>query len=542
MGMHTAPRARAHGWGRKKLVSAVGAGMLLVAAGAAGAMADTVKNDVANGIGVGQNRHVAVDQQTTINYRIEETTNDCDPANGTPAVVTINVPAHVTASPSTLTFTTCGNAQAVVFSADAAGKYLITVSVADSGSGDGYNENPADFNLIVGDADNDGVPDANDNCPNVSNPDQTDTDGDGTGDACDTTPGGGGGTDTDGDGINDADDNCPNTSNANQLDSDGDGQGDACDDNDFAPSADSSRTPSNQTGDEGSQLTTSGGFLDGDGYLGTEISIQSGAGAVQQTANGGWTWTHTPQDNYAGQSVVIQFDDGEHTVVTQSFTWTSDNVAPTVAAFSVTQTAACAVSVSAAFSDPGSLDTFSSVITWGDGNTSSTDPDTTPVTGTHSYGAAGTFTVNVAVTDDDGGTHNRDASTGFTTSNIPSNFGAPINLTGTRSSFKIGSTIPIKITVTDCAGAPVTTLTPTVNLVQGDNTADIPVNEATIAEVATNGKLMRWTGEQYLYNLSTKNSQFNGGAALTSGTYTVSVSDPTFFRSANIAASFDVRK
>ena len=35
--------------------------------------------------------------------------------------------------------------------------------------------------------------------------------------------------DTDGDGIPDAQDNCPAVSNANQLDTDGDGIGDACD-------------------------------------------------------------------------------------------------------------------------------------------------------------------------------------------------------------------------------------------------------------------------------------------------------------------------
>ncbi len=45
-----------------------------------------------------------------------------------------------------------------------------------------------DFELEVPipDADGDGVPDGNDNCVDVANPDQADTDEDGRGDACDT--------------------------------------------------------------------------------------------------------------------------------------------------------------------------------------------------------------------------------------------------------------------------------------------------------------------------------------------------------------------
>jgi hypothetical protein len=73
-----------------------------------------------------------------------------------------------------------------------------------------------------GDGDHDGIPDGQDNCPLVYNPDQTDTDGDGKGDACDD--------DIDGDGIHNDDDNCPTVANADQADQDGDGIGDACDD------------------------------------------------------------------------------------------------------------------------------------------------------------------------------------------------------------------------------------------------------------------------------------------------------------------------
>lgn len=70
------------------------------------------------------------------------------------------------------------------------------------------------------DGDGDGVPDNCDNCPNVSNADQTDSCNDGTGDAC--RP------DTDGDGRPDACDNCVFTPNPDQADCDNDGVGDAC--------------------------------------------------------------------------------------------------------------------------------------------------------------------------------------------------------------------------------------------------------------------------------------------------------------------------
>ena len=73
-----------------------------------------------------------------------------------------------------------------------------------------------------GDADDDGVPDATDNCPNDANNDQSDTDGDGAGDVCDRPP------DADGDGILDADDLCPNDPRPTD-DVDGDGVGGVCD-------------------------------------------------------------------------------------------------------------------------------------------------------------------------------------------------------------------------------------------------------------------------------------------------------------------------
>jgi large repetitive protein len=104
---------------------------------------------------------------------------------------------------------------------------------------------PGEFDGVPkdGDADGDGVPDADDNCPTVFNPPrpmddglQPDADGDGVGDACDPCPldpdtdqcTAGNTGDRDGDGVPDDLDNCPTVPN-DQTDTDGDGIGDACD-------------------------------------------------------------------------------------------------------------------------------------------------------------------------------------------------------------------------------------------------------------------------------------------------------------------------
>lgn len=101
------------------------------------------------------------------------------------------------------------------------------------------------------DSDNDGVPDLLDNCITDENPGQENTDfyldGDRLGDMCDDdydndgladmssgedrcpnlqSPENG---DRDNDGIADPCDNCPNTANSDQVDSNGNGRGDACD-------------------------------------------------------------------------------------------------------------------------------------------------------------------------------------------------------------------------------------------------------------------------------------------------------------------------
>ncbi|NLX14652.1 MAG: hypothetical protein GXY44_13505 [Phycisphaerales bacterium] len=60
--------------------------------------------------------------------------------------------------------------------------------------------------LPTADQDNDGIPDAQDNCPTIANPDQADSNNNGVGDACEDIV-----DDADGDGVPDDDDECPDT-------------------------------------------------------------------------------------------------------------------------------------------------------------------------------------------------------------------------------------------------------------------------------------------------------------------------------------------
>ncbi len=87
-------------------------------------------------------------------------------------------------------------------------------------TGDTPDLNPARTACGVHD-DSDGIFNADDNCPNVDNADQTNTDDDGLGNACDA--------DDDNDGTADASDNCPIVANADQANADDDELGNACD-------------------------------------------------------------------------------------------------------------------------------------------------------------------------------------------------------------------------------------------------------------------------------------------------------------------------
>ena len=85
----------------------------------------------------------------------------------------------------------------------------------------------------------------------------------------------------------------------------------------------------------------------------------------------------------------------------------------------------------------------------------------------HSYGA-GSYTPSVKVTDKDGGYGSASSAANAVSFLYSTGQGIlqPINYTGPRSLFKLGSTIPVKVKITDCNGNPVSTLKPQVSLLR----------------------------------------------------------------------------
>jgi hypothetical protein len=99
----------------------------------------------------------------------------------------------------------------------------------------------------------------------------------------------------------------------------------------------------------------------------------------------------------------------------------------------------------------------------------------------------------------------------------------PINVTGPLSIFKLGSTIPVKFTLT-CGGAPITNAVANLRYIKTANT--VPTTgelEAVSTSAATTGTLFRLsdaTTGQYIFNLSTKSTI---GSPWSEGTYLLQV-------------------
>jgi Thrombospondin type 3 repeat len=282
----------------------------------------------------------------------------------------------------------------------------------------------------------------------------------------------------------------------------------------------------------------------------SSITVHWGDGGSDTYAPGDPA-SHTYADGPNAYDITVDLvdEDGTYLDNANALSVGVDNVEPTVdspLSLSGSGGTACisgnAVTLGFTWSDPaGTYDTYSYDVDWGDGTPHAIGSGAlSPVSGlTHTY-APGSFTVSVAVSDEDGGTS--DQVTGLVQHlYVTSGILQPINLTGQRSSFKIGSTIPVKLRVTDCLGTPVGTLSPQVHLTKVDS-GPVAVNELVSTSAADTGTTMRFTGapdSQYIFNLSTKRSQFNAGQDLTAGTYHLWITDPSF---GQVDAYFDAKK
>jgi hypothetical protein len=444
------------------------------------AQADILQNNVVSG----GNDTISVGGSTTIQYRIAvqgagvDGEGGCNATAASPATVTLSVPAEVTASSSTLVFTGCHPAFIpVTFGSSTPGNYAINVvSIEDNGPG-AYT-NGANFTLHV------------------------------TGAVV---------TDTDGDGVADDDDNCPTVANPGQEDTDGDGLGDACDPNAFAPMVSTAAADAN--GSEGSALAASGAFSDQDGNGTLTITQVSGAGTVTPGSDGSWSWSHTPGDNGSG-TVVVQADDGEHVVATDSFEWSASNVDPTITSTNFTfNPLTGATSASFGYSDAGWLDSHTASFQWSIDaapragtliNLVNTPPQATGTATDSRILAPGCYTLTVTgtVTDDDGGSSGAQTiASDYQVDVYAISFGPPIK-DNERNLAKYGNVVPIKVKITSsCTGAQITNVHLYVSYVTGTAGEIIEGDEAvgeTVSSADGSGGQMRLADGMHIYNFTTK--------------------------------------
>jgi hypothetical protein len=275
-------------------------------------------------------------------------------------------------------------------------------------------------------------------------------------------------------------------------------------------------SPASPTGSEGATLSSGGSFTD---VVADPLTITktSGEGIVTDNGDGTWTWSLATADNVSG-SVTVTANDGDGGTTPVTFTYSTSNVNPTIGTPALTGATGTAcqtgnsVGLTFAVTDPGTADTITGTINWGDGNSQSFSGRT--FTGSHTY-AAGSYTITISALDDDGG-----AATPATAS-VNRNYlvGAiqpPINSDGS-SVFKYGSTIPVKVRIADCTNAPVAGLSPSIAVkLYSSATPNTSVNEdATSTSAADSTGVMRYDASagQYIYNLATKSPSIKDGDA-----------------------------
>jgi FtsP/CotA-like multicopper oxidase with cupredoxin domain len=161
--------------------------------------------------------------------------------------------------------------------------------------------------------------------------------------------------------------------------------------------------------DEGQLATLGGTSHDPDGDA---VTFAASLGTVSDGGGGNWTWDYTTTDGPTESGLVyVTATDAGGRKDQAVFALTVNNVAPAVAISSPANGSivqlATPFPLTAPFSDPGTGDTHTCSIDWGDGVTEpgvvAEAAGSGSCTGSHAYATAGFKTITVTVTDDDGG-------------------------------------------------------------------------------------------------------------------------------------------
>lgn len=162
------------------------------------------------------------------------------------------------------------------------------------------------------------------------------------------------------------------------------------------------------TRNEGSLFSQAGSFTDpgADSWTAT-VDYGEGAGAQPLTLSGKtFALSHTYVDN-GSFTVTVQVTDEDGATGTDYVTLTVENVVPLVdAGADATTTSGETYAFSGSFSDPGVVDhVWNWSIDWDFGSPTigSTSDQSAPIAATQQVCAAGTYSVNLSVTDKDGG-------------------------------------------------------------------------------------------------------------------------------------------
>jgi hypothetical protein len=263
----------------------------------------------------------------------------------------------------------------------------------------------------------------------------------------------------------------------------------------------------NVSGNEGSALANSGAFSDQDNDALT-ITQLSGAGSVIDNGDGTWDWSYTPNDNGTG-TVVVQADDSNGGTVTDSFTWTADNVAPTASVSASPQNALVnhSVTFTGSATDVSSVDQaagfFWQFSTDGTNYSPATIPNPFASNSnqfTTSFSSCGTKSVSALATDKDGGTS---VAASGSVNVYNAHYLSPLN-EGMYNTVQAGRVVPVKISV-GCA-TNLTGLNPSIQMLKGEqdggeSTTGADNVETLSVSAADQSGIMRAIDGGYIYNL-----------------------------------------